>query len=168
MPDIQVDSLIFRFPNNWQVAKYDDWGFYRTGFSRMWDGIKSIDLLAVDPRKTAWLIEAKDYRNNPRTKPSDLSEEVARKVFDTLAALLPAKINASEPSERSIAKTVLNAKKLRVALQLEQPVKHSKLRPRAINPADIQQKLRQLLKPIDVHPSVVERGRMGALVWQLA
>ncbi len=167
MPDIQVDSLIFRFPNDWQVSKYDNWGFYRTGFSRMWDGIKSVDLLAVDSEKTAWLIEAKDYRQNSRTKPSDLSHEVAYKVFDTLAALLPAKINASEPSERSIAKTVLNAKKLRVVLQLEQPAKHSKLRPRAISPADIQQKLRQLLKPIDAHPSVVERGQMGTLAWQL-
>ncbi|WP_434040987.1 MULTISPECIES: hypothetical protein [Sorangium] len=52
-------------------------------------------------------------------------------------------------------------------LHLEQPRKHSTLRPRAINPADVQQALRRLLKPIEVHPFVAETGRMGSLGWRV-
>lgn len=167
MPIVQVDSLGFEFPESWQTSKYDAWVFYRNSFSRMWDGIKAIDLLAVDPEKTAWFIEVKDYRKNSRTKPSELSDEVARKVFDTLAAMFPAKVNANDSAEVEMATAVLGAKKLRVVLHLEQPKKHSALRPRAINPVDVQQDLRRLLKPIDPHAVVVEMSRMGSLAWSV-
>lgn len=163
-----VDGLIFDFPDDWQVSKYDDWSYYRNQFTRMWNGIKALDLLAVDPAKTAWLIEVKDYRVNPRTKPSDLGEEVAHKVFDTLAAILPAKTQANDASEKQMCRAIAASRVLRVVLHLEQPAKHSKLRPRAINPADLKQKIRQLLKPVDAHPLVVEKNFMGALGWNVS
>jgi hypothetical protein len=162
-----VDGLNFYFPDNWQVSKYDDWSFYRNQFACMWNGIKSLDLLAIDPDKTTWLIEAKDYRVNPRTKPSDLGEEVAHKVFDTLAAIIPAKIHATNSDEKQLARAVSASRKLRVVLHLEQPDKHSKLRPCAINPADVQQKMRQLLKPVDAHPLVVDMKSMRGLEWRV-
>ncbi|MFQ3680614.1 MAG: hypothetical protein SNJ60_08940 [Pseudanabaenaceae cyanobacterium] len=133
----------------------------------MWAGIKGVDLIAIH-EKEVWLIEVKDYREHPRTKTLDLAEEVARKVFDTLAALLPAKIHANEPAEKEFAKHVIQGQSLRVILHLEQPRQHSKLRPRAIDPADVQQKLRQTLKPIDPHPKVRECGRMEGLPWQVS
>lgn len=167
MPMLHVDGLNFNFPDNWLADKYDDWVFYRNQFSRMWNGIKSLDLLALDPQGNAWLIEVKDYRMNPRTKPSELGDEMAHKVFDTLAALLPAKMYASNQEEKNMAKAICSAKNFRVVLHLEQPVKSSKLRPRAINPVDIQQKLRQLLKPIDAHPFVAEIAKMGSLAWSV-
>jgi hypothetical protein len=40
-------------------------------------------------------------------------------------------------------------------------VEHSALRPRAIDPAAVMQRLRRLLKPIDAHPFVAEMTRMG-------
>ena len=165
MTHLRVDGLTFDFPNGWRVGKFDEWVFYRKQFSRMWNSIKSVDLLVVCPTKTAWFIEVKDYRINQRTKPTELAEEMAQKVFDTLAALLPAKLHATEDEERSLARAVLQAREIRVILHLEQPAKHSKLRPRAINPADIKQKLRQLLKPIDAHPFVAEKAAMGSLQW---
>jgi hypothetical protein len=168
MQRLPVDGLYFNFPDDWHVSKYDDWSFYRHQFSRMWNGIKSLDLLALSPGKTAWLIEVKDYRLNQRTKPSELSEEIGKKVFDTLAALLPAKVNAGNAEEVAISKRILDANKLRVVLHLEQPAKHSKLRPRAINPADVQTKLRQILKPIDAHPILSEMARMVDLEWSVA
>jgi len=168
MQRFNVDGLNFDFPDNWQVSKYDDWSFYRNQFIKMRDGIKSLDLLAVDPDKTAWLIEARDYRVYPHTKPSDLGEEVAHKVFDTLAAIIPAKIYATNPDEKQLARAVSASRKLRVILHLEQPKKHSKLRPQAINPADVQQKIRRLLKPVDAHPLVVEMKSMGRLAWQVS
>jgi len=126
-----------------------------------------MDLLAIDTNKTTWLIEVKDYRVNQRTKPSDLGDEVAHKVFDTLAAIIPAKINATNSDEKRLALAVSASRKLRVVLHLEQPEKHSKLRPRAINPADVQQKMRQLLKPVDAHPLVVDMRSMRGLEWQV-
>jgi len=168
MPPINVDGLIFEFPDGWQIGKYDEWSFYRNQVLRMRDGIKALDLLAVDPDKTTWLIEVKDYRTNPRTKPSDLPEEIAHKVFDTLAAMIPAKIYATNPDEQQLARAISASQKLRVVLHLEQPAKHSKLRPCAINPADVQQKTRQLLKPVDAHALVVEIGEMRKLAWHVS
>ncbi|WP_437949442.1 hypothetical protein WME98_00720 [Sorangium sp. So ce296] len=167
MPTVAVDGLNFEFPSTWGTTKYDEWTFYRKQFSVVRDGLKALDLLAVDPEGTAWLIEVKDYRVHARTKPSALDDEVAGKVLDTLAAMLPAKVNANDAEEAEMATAVLGAKKLRVVLHLEQPKKHSTLRPRAINPADVQQALRRRLKPIDAHPFVAETSRMGSLAWRV-
>ena len=133
--DIEVDGLTFTFPDAWRVSKYDEWSFYRQRWSRMRNEIKAVDLLLWEPNGTAWFVEVKDYRRNPRTKKLDLIEEVVRKVFDTLAALLPAAVNGDEQSEKSMAAAILRAKKLRVVLHLEQPVKPSKLFSRAFDRA---------------------------------
>ncbi|WP_332866918.1 hypothetical protein [Pannus brasiliensis] len=132
----------------------------------MWDGIKAVDLIAINERDI-WLIEVKDYRQSPRTKPQDLSEEVAQKVFSTLAAMLPAKVNALDLSESDFAREVLNGTRLHVVLHLEQPRQHSRLFPRAINPANVQLKLRSSIKPIDPHPKVVESTNMRGLEWRV-
>lgn len=163
-----VDGLDFAFPDDWAVGKYDEWSFYRNRFAGMWPGIKSIDLLAVAPDKTAWLIEAKDYRVHPRTKPSELPDEVARKVFDTLAAMIPAKVHANDHAERNQARAICGARALRVVLHLEQPAKHSRLRPRAIDPANLTQKMRKLLKPVDAHPIVVDMTTATRLAWRVS
>ena len=84
----------------------------------MRNGIKALDLLAVDPTKTAWLIEVKNYRDHVRTKPSELSDEVARKVFDTLAALPPARLYAVDRAEQHMASALLRVHQYRVVLQL--------------------------------------------------
>ena len=167
MPILDVDGLKFDFDADWSPSKCDEWGFYRNQWSRMWNGIKSVDLIAVAPDKTAWLIEVKDYRQHARTKTIDLAAEVAHKTFDTLAAMLPAKLSANDDGESAMAGSVLAAKKLRVVLHLEQPKKHSALRPRAINPADVQQDLKRLITPIDAHPFVAESSRMGSLGWKV-
>jgi hypothetical protein len=87
MQRLLVDGINFDFPDDWHVSKYDDWSFYRKRFTRMWRGIKSLDLLAIGPEQTAWLIEVKDYRVHQRTKPIDIANEVAHKVFDVGGSL---------------------------------------------------------------------------------
>ncbi|MCT7965447.1 hypothetical protein NG799_03760 [Laspinema sp. D1] len=164
MMDIQVDSLTFSFPDSWEVSKYDEWAFYRNQFQKMRPGIQGVDLIAIHGG-VIWLIEAKDYRQYPRTKEVELTEEVANKVFCTLAAMLPAKLNASDSSERNFAAQVVRGQRLRVVLHLEQPLKHSILFPRAIDPSKVQLKLRTLIKPIDPHPKVVESTQMQGLPW---
>lgn len=169
MQEIKEGSLRFNFPDDWQVAKYDETVFYQN-FKKIHNGIKAIDILAVAPDKdeTAWLIEIKDYRTYPRTKSLGLAEEISQKILYTLAALLPAKLNANKTEEQHLANTALQTKKLRVVLHLEQPVKikHSRLFPRVADPADLQQKLRIQLKAVDAHPKVVNSST--PMPWQVA
>ncbi|MBF0291348.1 MAG: hypothetical protein HQK86_04250 [Nitrospinae bacterium] len=165
MPDITEGKLTFKFPSKWQVAKYDDWSFYRNQFQRI-DGTKGVDILAIDTDKCIWAIEVKDYRQHLRSKVIDLPGEVACKARNTLAGLFAAHVNANDADEKRFAGDALVSKRIRVVLHLEQPSKHSKLFPRAIDPADIKQKLKQLLKAIDPHPDVIEIGRMGTVAWK--
>jgi len=100
-----------------------------------------------------------------RSKVISLPGEVMRKALDTLSAMLPAKINGDVADETMVSSQVIAARRLRVVLHLEQPAHHSKLFPRAIDPADVQLKLRQLVKAIDAHPWVVEINSPGGIPW---
>lgn len=127
-----------------------------------------MDFLAYNPvERTLWLIELKDYREHRREKDAKiyLWEEIAIKARDTLAGLFAAKIDTAHP-EQPYAVRALRATRLRVVFHLEQPRTHSRSFLRVYNPANVQQKLRQILKPIDAHPLVVELNAMGGLPWQ--
>lgn len=166
--EILEENLKFIFPDNTQACKYDAWSFYRNQFNNTCGGSKAVDILHIDELKTVWFIEIKDYRANRRTKPSDLADEMAFKVRDTLASVVAASFNANEPNEKQFAKTVLKAKKLRVILHLEQPQKPSKLFPKVVDPAHIKDRLKQLLKAIDAHPQVIDKSCLKPKVcWQV-
>jgi len=165
MPTVTEGSLIFDFPADWRVTKYDDWVFYRNQFQRVC-GPKAADILAIDVEaRRTWIIEVKDYRANRRTKPIDLAEEVALKVRDTLAGLAAAQVNANDNEEKDFARKALRPLQFRVVLHLEQPTKTSRLFPTPIKPADVKQKLKTLVKPIDPHPLVVGRSTAHPIEW---
>jgi hypothetical protein len=154
--------------DNWRVEKYDDWSFYRKQFNSCCGGNRAVDFLAYQVReKTLWLIEVKDYRHSPRTKDIPLWEEVASKVRDTLAGIFAACVNASDDTERHFAAQALRATRLRVVLHLEQPPTRSKVFPRIYDPADVQQKIKHLLKPVDAHPRVVACDTLSAVPWKV-
>ena len=163
MSRISVDGLGFDFVCGWTASKFDEWTFYRRHFACIHEGIKAVDLLALSPDKTLYLIEVKDYRRHRREKRTPLIEEIVLKICWTLAALPPAGINASNSGESTMARSFLGAKKFRVILHLEQPRTPSKLFPRAFDPAKVRQKLRQTLRPVDPHSDVVESSRMGTV-----
>ncbi len=166
MPSLHEGRLRLDFPIGWEAQKYDEWTFYRQQFLRARDGLKGVDVLAWDPAwKTAWLVEIKDYRQHGRQKDTELWREVADKVLDTLSGLLPAAVNSNSEVERALARKVLQAKRIRVVLHLEQRQHGSRLHPRAIEAADVKQKLKQVLRAVDSHPQVVETARMGGLAW---
>ena len=167
MTAINVNGLKFSFPPNWKTVKIDDWSFYRKQFMPIRDKIKAVDLIAIAPDGTTWFIEAKDYRRHSREDSIDLGAVIVDKLFNTLAAILPAKVNANDPTEREFAREILRATRLKVVFHLEQPARPSRLHPRAFNPADIQQKLRKRLKAIDAHPLVVEKAEMRSLAWSV-
>jgi hypothetical protein len=165
MTEITEGRLKFTFPNDWQASKFDEWSFYRNQFQRVCGGAKAVDILAAEAKACLWTIEVKDYRRHRRTKTIDLGDEVAEKVRDTLAALVAAKANANDADEKAMAVAALRCPRLRVVLHLEQPAKHSTLFPRAIDPANVQQRLKQLIKAIDPHPLVIELSRMNGVAW---
>jgi hypothetical protein len=154
MKQLTEERLTFDFQSD-DSTKYDDWSFYRNQFNNAFGSTKAIDFITVDARHT-WLIEVKDYRHNRRTKPSDLSDEVAFKVRDALAGLVSAQGNANNPDERRLAKAAVR-KKLRVVLHLEQHPTGSRLFPRIADPANLVLQLKQRLKAVDPHPQVVNQ-----------
>lgn len=165
MPTIHEGNLSFSFPGTWEAGKYDNWSFYRKQFQSVGGGTKAIDILAISPSHNAWFIEVKDYRLHPRTKVIELADEVATKVRDSLAGIFSAKVNANDIREKSLATKAVNATKIRIVLHLEQPAINSILFPRAIDPAKIKQKLKQILKAVDAHPLVLERSFPGTVEW---
>ena len=166
MPRITEGNLTFDFPHGWQVAKFDEWSFYRNQFRRLCGGSKGIDILALDPASGwLWQIEVKDYREHRRPKAGGVAEEVVQKARDTLAALAAARVNANDAGEMAMADAALRSRRLRLVLHLEQPPTPSRLSPRDFDPVDIQQRLRQLAKPIDPHPLVHEINRMPNCPW---
>ena len=165
MTVIEEGGLKFSFPAHCQATKYDAWKFYRKRFQATAGGSKAIDILCLQ-KGVSWLIEIKDYRQHPRTKPSDLGDEVASKVRDTLAGLAAASANAGDTGERRLAERALAKRRWRVALHLEQQaVATSPLRPQAINPADVLSKLRKKLKAIDTQPVVLSLQTPGTVPW---
>ena len=151
MTTLREGDMVFEFHEGCEASHYDKWAFFRKQFSGLAGGSKAVDFLCIKDGYS-WLIEVKDYRHHPRTKPSELHEEVATKVRDTLAGLAAARANAVDP-ERKMARKALT-KRWRVALHLEQPSRPSKLKPKIIDPANLKMKLRQVVRPIDPHPEV--------------
>jgi hypothetical protein len=159
--EIIEGDLHFTFDNGITAGKYDDWSFYKNQFLKRFNpigGVKAIDIIAIDSQ-VVWLIEIKDYQIECKTNATELAKVVAIKVRDTLSGLVAAKNNAID-DEKLIAQQALSKNRIRVVLHLEQPHRHSRLRPIVINPADIKQKLKQLLKCIDAHPLVVSKDNL--------
>lgn len=166
MSEIQEGALTFRFSEQVTAKKYDDWAFYRNQFQNgcACDN-KAIDM-ACYAVHDAWLIEVKDYRHHARTKLIELADEMAIKVRDTLAGLVAAQFQANDDDEKQFARRLLRMRTLRVVCHVEQPTKISRLRPRAVEPDKLQDKLRRVLKAIDPHPRVMDAATVpSALPW---
>lgn len=163
MTTLVEGDLTFEFPAECKASRYDSWAFYRRHFNRIAGGSKAVDFLCMDGSRT-WLIEVKDHSIHPRTKPSELHEDVVVKVRDTLAGLAAAQANANDQTEREIARYALG-KPWRVVLHLEQPTVPSKLRPKVTDPATLQMKLRQAVRAIDPHAKVVSATAGTVVPW---
>ncbi len=83
-------DLLFNFPADWVVRKYDATEAYQ---SLSGHGLKGVDFLALSPDGYLWLIEVKNFRPRyaagleyraKRRSPEKLAAQVARKFSDTL------------------------------------------------------------------------------------
>ncbi|MBU0908191.1 MAG: hypothetical protein KKA54_04145 [Proteobacteria bacterium] len=160
-------SLRFLFQEGWRVLKYDDSSFHRNQFQAFAGGSKAVDFVAVSADdKEVWLIEVKDYRQQPRAKSVSVFDEVAAKVRATLAGLATARVRANDTDECEFADLAMHGSRIRVALHLEQPQKTSRLRPQVIDPASSYQKMRQAMRAVDPHAICCGHGvKEFALPW---
>ena len=76
--------------------------------------------------------------------------------------LISAKVNANDADEKRFARKALAKPRFRVVLHLEQPLKTSRLFPRTVDVSKVQLKLKQWLKALDAHPSVVDKNSVKA------
>ncbi|MDP3859780.1 MAG: hypothetical protein Q8Q73_18625 [Stagnimonas sp.] len=169
MTRLTEGRLAHVFPAGWIAWKCDDASYYRNHFQSFAGGAKSVDFAAVGPENdpALWLIELKDYRAAPRTKPSDLFDELALKVRDTLACLLATASNSGMHPEVDQARAACKAGRVHVVFHLEQPRTPSKLFPQVVDPKDVKDKLKQKLRAVDPHPvwgNSAELGRKVAWV----
>ena len=146
-----VDGLTLTMPMGWWVWKYDDSAFHRNQFQSFAGGSKAMDAVALAVDGTLWLIEVKDYRRHRRAKPSSVFAEVAAKARATLAGLAVARVRANDPTEHDLAHQAMGCQHMRVALQLAQPAKPSRLFPQVIDPLDAQMQLRRAVRAVDPH-----------------
>jgi hypothetical protein len=149
---VDVDGMTLTMPTGWQVWKYDDSAFHRNQFQSFAGGSKAVDAVALGSDGVLWLIELKDYRQHRRTKPSSVFAEVALKVRATLAGLAVARLRANDPSEKSLARQDMACTQIRVALQLAQSAKPSRLFPQVLDPMDVQMQLKRAVGAVDSHP----------------
>ena len=145
-------------PEDWWVWKYDDSSFHRNQFQSFAGGSKAVDAVALAGDGTLWLIEVKDYRRHRRSKPSSVFAEVAAKAQATLAGLATARVRANDQAEQQLAHKAMRCSRIRVALQLAQPVSRSRLFPQVVDPADAQIQLRRAVRAVDPHALCAARS----------
>jgi hypothetical protein len=160
-------KLIFDF--DCEAIKFDDTTFYRQHFSKITNGIKAVDILAVN-QEIGYLIEIKDY-TDPNTKHltiKELIEIVIHKVISTLAAILPMKISVNHSArERKIARNFSRANEIKVIVHIELPPKRRTLKQSNWDLSNLQIQLGRKLKAIDAHPKVVSKDELPNLPWMV-
>ncbi len=155
MITVEEGRVRFNFPRGWRVSRFDRWTYYRS-YAKIHPGIKAVDLLALSPDDTLYIIEVKDFRSSVRTKEMPLDQELILKVCWTMSVLLPASMRSNSPEEAEFARMALRALNVRVVAHIE----HHRFGRKLFNPQlelfNLTQKLRQRLKPVDPHPMVVD------------
>jgi hypothetical protein len=161
MATLRIDTLNFHFKPSIDPLKYDETDHYRNVISKR-KGMRAVDCIALRqglrPR-SAWMIEAKDFRNLrglPKdSNPSAMIRDLLKKVNDSRDGITHAAAHAEIEKERTHANRFLNAARCQIVLHLEPyagPASKLFLRdPSAI----VLQKLRQMLHSEERPPLVL-------------
>jgi len=152
---LQEGELSFEFAPQVDAFKYDATPIYLKYLQKLGDGTKGVDLIALSGADV-WLIEVKDYRSSQRTNPSPFEQDISQKVRDTLAGLYAMRagiVSGGDYPERG--QRALEGR-LFIVFHLEQQ-SHSPLFPPVALAANLQIKLRALLKPFTRQVWVLDR-----------
>ena len=191
--DFQEGTLSFKFPNGWRICRAEHSKYYGSFFQNFCStirhtpgcpvksGSKEMDFAAYDPvAATLWLIEVKDFRLGPWTKPLDLIDQIALKTRDTLALISAAAIVDMEPNSPPLhnqgqnwqagefGRSLQGAMKLKVVLHCELQPAESTLFPNLSHAANLAMKLKQMLRHVDSAPLFANRVILAhTLSWQV-
>lgn len=167
MIELRERNVVFSFPADWQVRRYDALPFYRQRFQKLAPLTKAVDFVAMPPSGSElWLIEAKDYTLESRDDRSrgPIEIEVAHKARDTLAGLMAAALHAQD-DDREFANLARRSRRYRVVLHLEVPSRADVERLHLQDRAELQWALKARLKSIDPKPKVVSTSDMLDFPW---
>jgi len=162
-------QLIFTFPDDWNVSKFDDTSFYRNRVEKL-NGIKAVDIIARN-NDSLQFIEVKDFRthrieNTQRQKNGELVIEVAQKFVSTIAALLGSRRWGLEEFTPYNACLNLNEQSIEVILFIERDETERTLMRAKLTLADLKDKLKKLLVAYKVQCKVYDRNNLPAhIVW---
>lgn len=170
MPDFEEGALNFSFPDGWTVLKFDECNFHSKKWCNFADGCKGVDFIACGGGVEIWLIEVKDYRRERRTKPTDLFDELAQKVRDSLAGLKVLAYQSADSDDKELAQRILNGSgRFRVVLHLEQPDPPSKLFPQVVPWPTASDALKRKLRLVDPRGLVGNQNMLSSKVdWQVS
>lgn len=163
MSDVWVDGSIFSFPAGWEVEKFDEWPGYRKVAKHPLNA-KGCDLIAINAER-AWLIEVKDYTYLDARIPGDLSAQVGRKYFDTLATV-HALANWDRGDHGDFSRKFLKCETVKASLVIELP--DGGRRFDALNPAlmGIYDDLKRVTKKIGITNPVISNSYVaGSVPW---
>jgi hypothetical protein len=178
MADITEGNLTFNFA--FDAIKFDDTDYYRNHFGKVHvracrnkknpcsrtilKAVPAVDILAVNTT-TGYLIEVKDFTLETEEKRlDDLIEQFLGKVFLTLSAILPMKINATITDEQNFADLFSKVSQIEVILHIELPPTSSPLTLASWNRSNIQIDLKRKLKG-NINPKVVSKTDLQSLPW---
>ncbi len=122
---VDEGRLRFTFGDGWIVEKYDGHREYRNGIGKL-PGSKAVDVVASNPGQGLLLIEVKDFRDhrieNKLRVGEDLATELGQKVRDSVAGMVGALRNSSEPGQWQphVGHLVDRNRDVRVLLWLEE------------------------------------------------
>ncbi|MDZ7801843.1 MAG: hypothetical protein U5K81_13780 [Trueperaceae bacterium] len=167
-PQVREGQLIFAFPDDWIVLKYDALSYVRKHLGGFGGGSKAVDIVALDaPQGSLWVIEVKDYKDWRRQKTMGLVDEVSKKMRDSLAGLVVLMHRGGADYPAVAKKLLCEAQHLRIVLHLERPAVPSRLRPDLMDPKTLHDALRRELKFVDNQARVTSRG-MANVPWSVS
>jgi len=157
-------KLIFSFPDDWSVCKFDENNFYRKRVEKL-DGMKAVDILVKNELELKF-IEIKDFRehrieNTQRQRNGELLIEVAKKFVNTISALHGAyrwSIEDLEPFYTSIISSA--EQKIELILFIERDDEDRRLKKQKLTLVDLQQKLKKYLYAYKVKCKVYDRNSL--------
>lgn len=164
MKEIVEGSLLFCFPDDWQVEKYDDARGFVARNCRI-DDTKRVDIVALSPEKL-FLIEVKDFRKHAIENKDRMNVrgndpihlEVAKKVRDTFAFLVAAHRVADETLKPFCAHALGGReKRIDVILFIEEDETRARSVKGRTSRSDLQEGIQTLLKPFGVRCHVQRR-----------
>jgi len=164
-------NLKFDFPTFFNVIKFDDSIYYRNHFEKIQQGIKAIDILAINNHEN-YMIEVKDY-THPDTKPlnqTQLIESIIKKFIFSLSAIYPMSYISTVDEEQKIAKNFLENKILFLIFHIEIPPPRRNLRQSNYNLSNLQLTLRRKLFSIThkTNIKVVSKSNLNNLPWNVS